>query len=241
MIVNIIKTDGEKVYFVNKNTGTKVKKYTQNNDIQMVVTLEDDSILQVDSNQIYTQFGGQLLFEYNGDKYIIDDGYRDILIRCGYLVMDNYDKINQFNKETGKVIRAQYLSQVNNAISYLNETKYGGTNYIEKNSIKNTFQKYGYTITVYIDSVNNLVTKNQQRKANMLAYYPFDKNMDKYGTLYVSIFAKKELEVKDKEKYKAADGFIEDIVEQLYKTQSDHNYKFVGEQIKKRLNNWPGL
>ena len=36
------------------------------------------------------------------------------------------------------------------------------------------------------DLKNFIVNKNHIRKDNDLSFYPFDKSMDKYGTIYVS-------------------------------------------------------
>ena len=50
-----------------------------------------------------------------------------------------------------------------------------------------------YTATVNADIISGIVIKNKRRKDNSLPFYAFDKQVDKYGSVYISIFIKRNV------------------------------------------------
>lgn len=242
-MIKVIKTDNKNNFFYDKKTEEKLNKYDPDNtDIILRTELEDGSILEVDHSAISINNGSQLYFEYNNDKYIIDDGYQDLLVRAGYIILNDYNTRFIDEKDNGLVIRDKLRSFVTEIIEKMWDDKECLNYEVSKNmqELVITFSRGSYDFTVNIDTVNNIVTKNQIRKENNLPFYPFLKNMDKYGTLYLSIFAKKNDDSDEiTEKYESAERFILNLCNLLntYAEQGDE-YKFERIIIKKRLNNW---
>ena len=255
-MIKSIKTcvNGESFLFDN-TTNTRIMRYDPyNENICLLAKLEDGSILKVENKEIKFNYGGLISFDYNDDKYIIDDGYQNLLIRSGYLVMDDYDTNKIVAKLTGIEIRSKLLDYVKNAIVDLFlESEKMSVSYIDIKNVENqqilvTFKKDIFEYTMVIDTINNIVAKNQQRKINNLAFYPFEKNMDKYGTLFISIFAKVEdsyeiiddKEEKLKGKYNIAESVLKYLVDSL-NTNVDHEFRYQRIIIKKRINYWEGI
>lgn len=269
-MIKTIKTcvNGESFLF-DKNTNTRIMKFDPyNENIQLVAKMEDGSILQVDNKEIELNYGGLITFNYKDDMYIIDDGYQNLLIRSGYIVMNDFDSKQIMHKQVGLEIRSEFINVVKSAIDKLFpgslEINPDTVNITEQENqqIKITFEKDIFDFTVVIDTINNIVAKNQQRKINGLAFYPFEKCMDKYGTLFITIFAK----VKDsyeiyndnedvlKNKYQISESILTilidelnnmnvDIIGKINETETGISSKFRYQRIivKKRINYWEGI
>ena len=90
---------------------------------------------------------------------------------------------------------------------------------------------------IKFNTVNFIVNKNHIRKDNDLPFYPFTKSMDRYGTIYVSVFAQKNFKVvNDPDKYSLPDAAIKELVFKLGK-----DYHFTSLPIKNRIIFWAGL
>lgn len=239
-MVKVLKIDNNNNYLVNE-TGDLAHNWEPN--CKLYTKLEDGSILMVDPSQIRQQYGGTIFFDYENDKYIIDDGYQDILIRAGYIVLNNYSSENIYDREKGLEVRNKLFNYVDNIIfdNYVYQSMHE-LETKESQEIKLTFEKFGFRFTVYIDTINYIVTKNQRRKLNMLPYYPYAKEMDKYGTLYLSIFAKKiDIFAEDRDKYKIAEDFMADLVNLLNKESIHDRYRIEKLLSKKKILNWKDL
>ena len=113
-MIKSIKTcvNGESFLF-DKLTNTRIRKYDPyNENICLLAKMENCSILQVENKEIKFNYGGLISFDYKDDKYIIDDGYQDLLIRTGYLIMDNYDIEHVISKPLGIEMRSEFLDNV---------------------------------------------------------------------------------------------------------------------------------
>ena len=97
--------------------------------------------------------------------------------------------------------------------------EYADTYYLEKS---------GYRFTIKLYNNFQIVKINQDRKINGLQFYPFDKNMDNYGTLYVSIYCQKIKET-DIKNTTISDGILKHIID------STEDIKFVSMDIKQPL------
>jgi hypothetical protein len=226
--------------------------------------MEDGSSLMIEHDKIIKQYGGFYYFDYDEDRYMINDENNDILIRAGYIVLDNYDNIFIEDKEEGLKIRNGIFDHIRNSIfnnilgeedeslknkndifdnirnsifKELDNNKYSIDNK-EKTKIKIIFLNGSFKYTVYINTINNIVNKNQNRKANNLPFYPFNKNMDKYGTLYCSIFCEKQVfdNVDNHLSYKLADEFISEFIN-ILNADTPSKYHFSPLIIKRRLIN----
>lgn len=247
-MVKIIKT-GNDAYFVDADTGEVVKKYSTDRNLNFVMKLEDGSVLQVSNDSIKHPYGNQTFFEYDNDKYIIEDGYQSKMIRSGYIILNQYDIEHIEDKKEGIELRDQLLKKVSDAVydAYYTQRDDGAiftkenTNY---NEFVLTFRKGAFEYRIVIDTVNSIVTKNQQRKANSLPFYPFNKDMDKYGTLYLSIFVEKFEDVEcndDKEKYNVAEEVITDIIKYLNKSGDNTSYHYERIIVKRSINFCEGI
>lgn len=253
-LTKLIKTDRFN-YFCTKDMKNRIAAYDEKNkDMVFVMSMPDYSKLIVLANKISIRYGGQIGFEYDGDLYYIDDGYRDTLIKSGYIVYDDYDEISNHINDTAKgtklramikdIINLSLRDKVYDDSFEANKTKISCSG----NEISYMFETEYFSYTVYLNTVNAIVNKNQQRKINNLPFYPFDKKMDKYGTYYVSVFCKKKTEDKlDAEsansKYKIANDFIAKLMDVMNsKVDDSHSFHFVSLFNKRRkLINWKGI
>ena len=98
------------------------------------------------------------------------------------------------------------------------------------------FNDGNFIYRINFNTVNNIVTKNQKRKENSLPYFPFDKNMDKYGTIYITVYAQKTKKLTQEEgnnKFILADDLIFKLIKSLGK-----EYKYLPMTITKRIMYW---
>ena len=167
----------------------------------------------------------------NGSTYVIDDGYRNSMIRAGYMVYKNYDEIQCTDKAEGNVIHEKLLDYISNAIlDYDGDVKVFGYTDSAPFEYADTYylEKSGYRFTIKLYNNFQIVKINQDRKINGLQFYPFDKNMDNYGTLYVSIYCQKIKET-DIKNTTISDGILKHIID------STEDIKFVSMDIKQPL------
>lgn len=238
-MIKTVRLDGRKAYFCNKDTGEIIYKYDENNkDLKLVINLED-SVLEINQDKINRQYDGQIIVQHNDDRYIVDDGYNNSLIKAGYIVYSNYDEINidPMDKEFGISLRDQIIMEIRKVcIECSPEFEFDTIDYnglktvLHLNDINND-----YSYTIIIDTVNNIVNRNQSRKENSLTYYPFMKNMDKYGTMYLSIFCQKNHHIENntpKKKYIIPDRFIVNLISKL---NDISNYHYVSCRVNRRV------
>lgn len=228
-----VKLDKKNNYFLDKSTGEILDRYDPSNEnIQLILKLKDLT-LKVDTSSIIQEYGGQIVVQYLDDKYIIDDGYQDILIKCGYIVYKNYDTERIDDISLGISTRNNIIDDIRSALLSLDIQTI-----IEANSndtlVKIENNSYSYKIR--FDTISNIVTKNYKRKDNSLTYYPFEKSMDKFGTIYVSIFAQKKSNINSQSKFDIPNNIIQDLVKEL-----GLEYHYVSLPIKGRVLYWQGL
>lgn len=235
-------------YFADSETKDRIPIYLEGNpNLVFYMKMEDKSSLIVPGDKISLKYGGQISFDYNGDRYFVDDGYRDTLIKAGYLVYNDYDNPDNHitDPDFGLNLRNEIRDTIDQNLSNL-DVKITEMNWTNSDiSFKFQDEKGIFEYTVYISTVNSIVNKNQQRKLNELPFYPFDKNMDKYGTFYISVFCKKMtlFKVDLKTKYDLPNQFIKDLVNQMNSSVNDdgNEFHFVSLPIKRKLINWKGI
>lgn len=223
-----VKLDKKNNYFLDKTTGEIIEKYdSENKNLQLKL-----SSRIIDGSSIIQEYGGQIVVQESEDKYIIDDGYRNILIKAGYIVYRQYDidRIEDF--KLGNEIRSNLIDAVRASIMKVCNNctikSIGNETMIE-------ISENGYAYIIRLDTISNIVNKNYKRKDNSLTYYPFEKSMDKYGTIYMSIFAQK-LYNNDNDKYETANNIIRDLIKEL-----GIEYHYTSVSIKGQVLYWPGL
>lgn len=225
---------------LDESTGELIRKYDPNNQNLIIITeLEDGSELKVKNSQIEIEEGGYIVFEYNGEKYIIDDGYRDSLLRAGYIVDTNYSAERIQDNEKGVEVRNNIMTHILDVLekSLLQKAV------IVDNSINHITVKYStdtYNYTISFCTINCLVSKNQERTKAYLPNYPFNKDMDKYSSIYFTFFAEKINEVPNgNRKFEVADALIYKLMQLL--NESEDHFRYIPTTIKRKLINWEGL
>lgn len=233
-MVKTVKLDRKDNYFLDSKTGSRLDKYDpENKDIILILKLMDGSILNVDASMIDFDFGGNIIVQHNENRYIIDDGYQMTLIKAGYLVYKDFDVEKEYNKEVGLDLRNHLLSEIKNAINSIVDDNFDHVTSFSDTKIRIQDDSFDYIVA--IDTVNGIVSKNQKRKDNSLPFYPFNKDMDKYGTIYLSIFAKKTKKLSQEEgniKFKMADHIVAEFVRNL------DDFHFINQPINKRVLYW---
>ena len=109
-MVKTVRLNKKENYLIDKN-GNILEKYDPNIPSDLIIKL-DDSMLKVDSSNIKVEYGGQIVVQYNGDKFIIDDGYQNVLVKAGYIVYKDYDVNNMFDHYEGKRLRMNILDDI---------------------------------------------------------------------------------------------------------------------------------
>lgn len=251
-MIKTIKLDGKDNYLMDNNTGEIVYKYDENRDLQLVLTL-DDSVLNISKQKISRQFDGQIIVQHNNDRYMIDDGYYNTLIKSGYIVFNIYDEItvDPVHKDFGITLRDSIIKAVRRVILELNreynfvDGKAPSIPKLEYSGNKTTLivdsENGEYSYMFVIDTINNMVNKNQGRKENDLTFYPFKKTMDRYGTLYLSVFCQKNKHIENntpRKKYIIPDMIIKELIKRL---NENDQYHYVSNQVKRRVVYCKGL
>lgn len=144
----------------------------------------------IDITALKEQYGGLYYTERKekGDEnvvYYFDDGYYNKLLTCGYFVANNYDRMKCENRDLGIKINNRIYNLILKSITESNKTIDDSTK-----SVKIYWRDDKYLYTVVFMTTTDLSGRNIKRKLNNLPYYPFDSEMDKYGTYFVAGFAK---------------------------------------------------
>ena len=227
-----IKTSSQN-YFIDTISGERSLIYDPDNDnMDFVMNMDDGSILQVNHSNISYKYNNIIEFIYNDTLYTIDDGYRDTLIKAGYLVYKDFDTHQELDKEKGYARRNSIAEMIFNALKQF-DVKI--ISHIE-NNIAVEFEEKGFRFTVYIDTINNIVSKNQDRMANDVSFMPFNKGIDKYSCFYIGIFAKKLEKVENGNvKYKIANEFVKKFINTINENEYHYEFHYDSLQVKYRI------
>lgn len=182
MATNIIKT-GVNNYFINED-GSLSMQYDPYFNNCFILYDGDEARVKIEIDKIFIQPGGQIVFKYNGNKYIIDDGYRDKLVMAGYIDSGisyeegNSNKIKNALLKSFTTLKFENIEFGNDSISMTNHTK------------------IGYDIVLYIESINKMISKNIKRSELKLPMYPTERGFDKYSSFYFRVYGKKRTDAK---------------------------------------------
>ena len=223
----VLKTNNDTCYFYCNDTKEKSKRFIYSPDLSLIY-YNDEGEQKLDNVHIDPRTN-VIVAKDNNSTYIIDDGYRNSMIRAGYLVFKDYDQIHINDKVEGNIIHENLIESITTALSsyngevlsYTENSSFGTSEafYINKDG-------YKFTITIY-DNIN-IVKINEERKINGLQFYPFDKNMDNYGTVYISIHCIKIDETESKNTV-VADSILKHIID------NTEDIKYVSMEIKQPL------
>lgn len=239
-MVETIKTNYTDSYFFDNNTNQRIDRYTPNENIMFKFKKNDDLTIYVYPNSLKVDSSGNTYFQYENDKYFISDGYQDEMVRCGYFIMDNYDKMWIKEKEEGIRLRDEFLNILKQILEdYPIENQFKGIHFkteITRYAIKMEFQYKGFYYHFMINTVNYIVTQNEKRKEKNMAFFPFA-NVDKYGSLYFSGFCRK-LDIVPQKDYDMKYKIIDQIVGYFHnhmKNSIHHNFHYWMLSVNRRI------
>lgn len=248
-MINTINVDNVNSYFCKGNE--LVEKFNPlDKDLQFKFKLGNAQTMCVPSDIIKINQGGYIYFDYNDTKYIINDGYQNNLIRSGYIVMNNYDIINIEDRKEGIKLRDNNIDLIFDALKEYNSNNDNKVIIKQEtiDSITMILIKDGVRFSIYINTINAIVGKNQKRKNISLPYYPFQKGMDKYGCLYISVFAQKLVSLDpslEHKKYSNGQEIIESIIKIINQYNLNNNsinrFKYVPLIVRKRVTYVEGM
>lgn len=211
--MKIIKIQDNNYFFDPSNPGEKKYKYKQG---MHLLYNDEEFVPYIDTKNKFAQFN------YNGEIYIIEDPYANSLIRAGYVVLDNYDHEFITNPEEGYKVHDDLISILKKSLE--------GYKVIDDTPSRISFEieKENFIFTICISSVNEIVRRNQERKINNQQYFPFNKSMDKYGTVYIGIYAYQtdEPPKNSSEKFNIADEILQVII------NDNERIKYIGMDLK---------
>lgn len=239
-MIKVIKLNNRNFLYRKDNPSEIVTRWSPD-DLVLRIELDDGSILKVNNDQISVKYGGTISFDYNDDKYIVDDGYQNMLIKAGYVVKDKYDTEHEYDKEKGLEIRNALMETVFASVNkfVFNNPEISSCGW-DKGYVLNV-ECDGFLYTFVFDYVSCIVVKNQQRKINDITFYPFSKKMDKYGTLYLATFCQKlQDNVDNNKKYANADNIIREIISDM-NNKSESYYHYSAVPVDKRICRWAGI
>ena len=233
-------TVGKNCMLYEYTTGKKISHcYEGMKDIKLKLVMDDKSELIISDELIQYNKGSGYFFDYLDTRYFIQDTSENILIRAGYVYLDGCDKISNIEKSEGLKIRSRVQYETSKALEdmILPDTT---SSLFDKNVVTGetirSFENGNYQYTLKITTVSRLVTMNQHRKVNNLSYYPHDRNMDKYGAMYVALYCKYISDDVDtvSERYSFADKMLSIYMDTLEAVGTD-KYFYLNMMIKKRL------
>lgn len=205
----VLKTNQDSCYFYDSDTNTQSRKFIESPNLSLIF-IDNEERKELDNVYLDPRTNVIVGRDVNGTTYVIDDGYRNSMIRAGYLVYKNYDELKINDRNEGAKIHDELVYLVSQAIKKAFPT-------IERNVIgfseNYTLIDDGYRFTIGIYSNIDIVKKNQERKINGLQFYPFDKRMDNYGTLYITIHCQRIEENNENKSTVIADNILKSIID----------------------------
>jgi hypothetical protein len=234
-MTKVIILDGEENTFFDSVSCIPQKKFLPDDERQSLrVVLKDDSAVIIGHDMIHEEYGGHLSFVFDGIKYIVDDGYRNSLARAGYIVFQNYDNEKEYNYNNGQALNEKIFDDIREASAVIEKeisedsSKFTSFSYRSAGSQYSAVLSDGiYKYTVDIVTNSDIVAKNRKRKINNLSFYPFEKNMDRYGTVYMAIYCEKIFSIVDEHvvpkyyKYNVCDDIVKLYINHLHEYHYD--------------------
>ena len=222
----------EKNYFLSPD-GNVTKKYHPGDSFTI-----GDKVIPAD--KISLSFGGRIVADVNGKLETIDYPYYCKLIKAGYVVYKNYDKELIEDIDSGVEIRKLLKKETYNAImKVLDKMDYDFIYEVEEQTFTAIYEdKYRYVF--FVENVDKIVKRNIARRDNNLKFYPYAKGIDKWGVMYLAIFAEPLNEESEEDSSSLKYKFPNDLVKELIKTLGT-DYHYLSLPIKSRILYSPDL
>lgn len=178
-MTNVLRT-GVNNFFINEDGSISMQYDPYFNTCFMMYCGEGPKI-KISMDKISIQNGGQIVFKFDNQKYIIDDGYRNRLIMAGYLDLPN---IEEPEKDRDK-------QKLRNAIIDLFKSRGIGDMEFTPNSVYVKSLTQGYEISLEIETLNKMIERNIKRTELSLPMYPTERGYSKVTSLYFRLYAKR--------------------------------------------------
>ena len=144
-------------------------------------------------------------------------------IKMGYIYNKEYVGSFQYDPIEGKQQRKEMLDRLESSIlSGLKDTRYKLLK--RGNNITVVFNIGNQIIVINFDTINSIVNKNKDRMICGKSYFPFDRSMDKYNSIYVSVEATNSTE--DTSIF--VDAILKLILTCMNKIESIYQFKTMG-------------
>ena len=197
--------------FIDSN-GEKSKVYSPGLMAEIDGNLADDIFINY-AGEIAAKIGEQI-------KIISDYPYYNKLIKAGYFVYKDYDRERVEDPDMGVELRKELFVRVMEKLydTLKDLPDFEDISYDHEYRFSYSSCKY----TIRLDSVSAMVNKNMDRKDNNLKYYPYDKNVDKYGCLYLRIYGQNTSEDSDDTKNRR---YASKIVKKTLSKMGEYHFK----------------
>ena len=143
------------------------------------------------------------------------------IVKAGYISRNTYRDKFQFDAKIGIKERQMILDLLESVLKRLNNNVLNykinkrGSNITLEMELNKSIIKFNF------DTINSIVSKNKDRKINKKAFLPFDKDMDKFNSIYVSV----ETTNINEDTYKVVDKVLEKIMEGMNKVEDLYYFK----------------
>ena len=211
MRTTILKT-GRDNFFVNVDGSISMKYDPSFNTCFLFSPSIIERKITVPIDKIVIQKGGQISFIEKNNKYIIDDGYRNKLINCGYMYIDTTED---------ECLLKDVLMK-----AFSNEELYSTYNVSTIKSSSNSItiiinSPVGYKITLDFVTLNKLIDSNLRRKYERLPMYPTTR-VQKNSSIYWKIYAEKEEDMKPMKSNTELSILSNSIIDKLLSDVNDY-------------------
>lgn len=252
MALRICKTYKGHCKFVDSQNNI-VPKYDEFNDDLSLVFEDEDKQMIVPADQIDLDQCGNIFFELDDTKYIIDDGYRNMLVKAGYIIADEYDK-DKFNDITGTedllgIIRTDFCNALESIEKYYDDGQLvlgdDGQMKTKKDLYDISRSDHSFSITtrgwkenLVACPISKVIDVNIERKINSQSYYPYDNTIDKYSALFIAVYGEKQREdAESSARFKIPESIIRQILKVMNENQKEINYIFKCIEVRRKVIN----
>jgi hypothetical protein len=218
-----IKTDGINGYLYDNKT--KEKKLNTKFDPETMslyfVTKMGHGLVSVylDGKAIRESYGS-LIFNFNNEEFTLDDGFRDKSIKYGYIVLNDYSDFNCCVKQSTPKDQDNLFTDLKRSVENLG---YKLEELEENEEYQVIINSDTYRYTFNFSSIKRLVEKNKSRKDLNLTYLPYDDRYDRYGSVYMSIYAKRT-EDTTLQKYTDINKVVNKIIEGMCNDENIYSF-----------------
>ena len=255
MALKIYKTYMNHCKFIDSQ-GNIINKYDEFNDDLSLLFEDNNKQMIIPAEDIYLDQSGNICFEIQDTKYIIDDGYRNMLVKAGYIIAEGYDKEKLENDITGSEdLLVKIRTDFCNALEKIERHYEDGQMVLDENGTMKTKKElyaisrsdHSFSITtrgwkenLVGCPISKMISINMDRKMNKQSYYPYDKDIDKYSALFIAVYGEKQKEdAESSARFKIPEGIIRQILKIMNEDQTnkDINYIFKCIEVRRRVIN----